>query len=96
MSYPKPHRSSIKDTVAHLNLPDAKSLFKLRTACRRGALPCTFPALGPGGFLVSEVDVFKKNLDTIIAQSNHPPSSATQQPTNQPLDRRANTDRRQR
>lgn len=56
----KPRRISIKDTVAHLDLPDAKSLFKLRAACKCGALPCTFPAPGLGGFLENEVHAFKK------------------------------------
>lgn len=95
MSYSKPRRISIKDTVAHLKLPDTKSLFMLRAACKRGALPCKCPTLRQGRFIVSEVDAFKIELDAIIAQSNHPPSSATQQPTNSSTaDRRANPDRR--
>lgn len=85
----KPRRISIKDTVAHLELPDAKSLFKIRAACRSGALPCTFPTLGLSGFLESDIVAFKKLLDAIVA------TVGKTQPTNSsPADRRANSDRR--
>lgn len=83
-----PRRLSVKEIVAYLNLPDTKSLFKLRAACKRGILPCSFPSPGPGGFLESEVHAFKTNLDAIVA------AVGNTQPTNPPLDRRANINRR--
>lgn len=87
----KPRSLSVKETAAQLNLPDAKSLFKIRAACRSGALPCNFPKIRQGKLIVSEVDAFKIELDTLIAQAgkNQPTSSS-------PLDRRANINRRQR
>lgn len=81
----------VKEAAAFLNLPDLKSLFMLRAACRRGAIPCTFPALVSGSILESELHAFKKKLDAIVAQAgNNQPTSPS------PLGRRANTDRRQR
>lgn len=84
-----PPRLSHKETAAYLNLPDQKSLLKIRVACKRGALPCAFPIPGPGGFLESDVSAFKKALDVIVA------AVGNTQPTNSsPADRRANPDRR--
>lgn len=88
MSYLNPRRLSVNEAAAFLNLPDPKSLLKIRAACKCGALPCTFPAPGPSGFLESEVHAFKKVLDAIIAQVGNT------HPTNPPLDRRANINRR--
>lgn len=94
MSYPKPHRISIKDTAKFLNLPDARTLLNLRAACKRGALPCIFPTLRQGEFIVSEVDAFKIELNAIIAQAGN-----TQPPTPtvvMPQGRRVQPDRRKR
>ena len=86
-----PRRLGWSQFTKLLGLPNQGELQKLRVKCQRGAIPCTFPSPGPGGFLESEVHAFKKVLDAIVTQVDN-----TQPASPSPHDRRAISDRRQR